>query len=69
MVVEALAHTYDFVVFATSSASEAKRVGPMCDAILVRDADPAAHALVDELSHVCADVSLIEDAKEELVAV
>ncbi len=69
MVVEALAHTYDFVVFATSAIEEAKRVGPLCDAILVRDADPAAQTLVDELSHVCADVSLIEDAKEELVAV
>ncbi|MGA8172854.1 MAG: exopolysaccharide transport family protein [Methylocystis sp.] len=68
MVVEALAQTYDFVVFTTMSAADALRLGPMFDTILLRDADPAARELLEEFSRSRADVSLIEDAAEDLVA-
>jgi hypothetical protein len=40
----------------------------MFDTILLRDADPAAGMLFDALSAFHVDVSLIEDAPEELVA-
>ncbi|HEY8136807.1 MAG TPA: lipopolysaccharide biosynthesis protein, partial [Methylocystis sp.] len=66
--VEALARTYDFVVFTTSDAANTLRLAPMFDTILLRDADPAAGELFDTLSRFHADVSLIEDAPEELVA-
>jgi NAD(P)-dependent dehydrogenase (short-subunit alcohol dehydrogenase family) len=68
MTVEALARTYDFVVFITTDAANALRLAPMFDTILLRDADPAAGMLFDALSRFHADVSLIEDAPEELVA-
>jgi succinoglycan biosynthesis transport protein ExoP len=68
MMVEALARTYDFVVFTTTDAANTLRLGPMFDTILLRDADPAAGELFDALSRSHADVSLIEDATEELVA-
>jgi Mrp family chromosome partitioning ATPase len=68
MTVEALARTYDFVVFTTTDAANTLRLAPMFDTILLRDADPAAGRLFDALSRFHADVSLIEDALEELVA-
>ncbi len=68
MTVEALARTYDFVVFTTTDAANTLRLAPMFDTILLRDADPAAGQLFDALSRFHADVSLIEDAPEELVA-
>ncbi len=68
MTVEALARTYDFVVFTTTDAANTLRLAPMFDTILLRDADPAAGRLFDALSRFHADVSLIEDAPEELVA-
>ena len=68
MTVEALARTYDFVVFTTTNAANTLRLAPMFDTILLRDADPAAENLFDALSRFHADVSLIEDAPEELVA-
>jgi polysaccharide biosynthesis transport protein len=68
MMVEALARTYDFVVFTTTDAANTLRLAPMFDTILLRDADPAAGELFDALSRFHADVSLIEDAPEELVA-
>jgi hypothetical protein len=68
MTVEALARTYDFVVFTTTDAANTLRLAPMFDTILLRDADPAAENLFDALSRFHADVSLIEDAPEELVA-
>jgi uncharacterized protein involved in exopolysaccharide biosynthesis len=67
MTVEALARTYDFVVFTTTDAANTLRLAPMFDTILLRDADPAGK-LFDALSRFHADVSLIEDAPEELVA-
>ncbi|MGA9824270.1 MAG: lipopolysaccharide biosynthesis protein, partial [Methylocystis sp.] len=66
--VKALARTYDFVVFTTTDAANTLRLAPMFDTILLRDADPAAEKLLDALSRFHADVSLIEDAPEELVA-
>jgi uncharacterized protein involved in exopolysaccharide biosynthesis len=66
--VEALARTYDFVVFTTTDAANTLHLAPMFDTILLRDADPAAGQLFDALSLFHADVSLIEDAPEELVA-
>ncbi len=68
MTVEALARTYDFVVFTTTDAANTLRLASMFDTILLRDADPAAEKLFDALSRFHADVSLIEDASEELVA-
>jgi Mrp family chromosome partitioning ATPase len=68
MVVDALAQTYDFVVFTTIAAASALHLGPMFDTILVRDEDPGAQELFDALSRSHADVSLIEDASEDLVA-
>ena len=68
MTVEALARTYDFVVFTTTDAANTLGLAPMFDTILLRDADPAAGKLFDALSRFHADVSLIEDAPEELVA-
>ena len=68
MTVEALARTYDFVVFTTTDAANTLRLASMFDTILLRDADPAAGPLFDALSRFHADVSLIEDASEELVA-
>ncbi len=66
--VEALARTYDFVVFTTTDAANTLRLASMFDTILLRDADPAAGQLFDALARFHADVSLIEDASEELVA-
>jgi uncharacterized protein involved in exopolysaccharide biosynthesis len=68
MAVEALAQTYDFVIFTTTAAAATLHLGPMCDTVLLRDADPAAQELFDALSRSHADVSLIEDASEDLVA-
>ncbi len=68
MTVEALARTYDFVVFTTTDAANMLPLAPLFDTILLRDADPAAESLFDRLSRFHADVSLIEDAPEELVA-
>lgn len=68
MVVDALAQTYDFVVFSIGATSDALRLSSMFDKILLRDADPAAHEMFDELSHVHRDVQLIEDATSDLVA-
>ena len=68
MTVEALARTYDFVVFTTTDAANTLRLASMFDTILLRDADPAAEKLFDALARFHADVSLIEDASEELVA-
>jgi uncharacterized protein involved in exopolysaccharide biosynthesis len=68
MTVEALARTYDFVVFTTTDAANTPPLAPLFDTILLRDADPAAESLFDALSRFHADVSLIEDAPEELVA-
>ena len=68
MVVDALARTYDFVVFSIGATSDVFRFSSMFDKILLRDADPAAHEMFDELSHVHRDVQLIEDATGDLVA-
>ena len=68
MTVEALARTYDFVVFTTTDVANTLRLASMFDTILLRDADPAAGMLFDALSAFHVDVSLIEDAPEELVA-
>ncbi len=68
MTVEALARTYDFVVFTTTDAANTLHLAPLFNTILLRDADPAAEKLFDALSRFHADVSLIEDAPEELVA-
>ena len=66
--VEALARTYDFVVFTTTDAANTLRLAPMFDTILLREAEPAAEKLYGALSRFHEDVSLIEDAPEELVA-
>jgi len=68
MAVEALTQTYDFVIFTTTAIAATLRLGPMCDTILLRDADPTAQELFDTLSRNHADVSLIEDASEDLAA-
>ena len=68
MLLEALARTYDFVVFATGDAANTLRLAPMFDKVLLRAADPAAQQLHDAVQRVCRDVSLIEDASDAQVA-
>jgi hypothetical protein len=69
MIVEALARTYDFVVFATSAAMNALTLAPMFDKILLRASDASADDLLKALSDACDDVSLIQDASGEPVAI
>lgn len=68
--VDALAQTYDFVVFATSSRDNAVTLAPLFDVALVAGADAAARELHDELAGAGADVHLLEapDAASGLAA-
>jgi uncharacterized protein involved in exopolysaccharide biosynthesis len=59
-VVDALAQTYDFVVFATSSRDNVVALAPLFDVALVAGADAAARELHDELARAGADVHLLE---------
>ena len=69
-VVDALAQTYDFVVFATSSRDSALALAPLFDVALVSGADAAARELHDELARAGADAHLLEapDAASGLAA-
>lgn len=69
VIVEALARTYDFVVFATSAAMNALTLAPMFDKILLRAADASTDDLLQALSDACDDVSIIQDASAEPVAI
>jgi uncharacterized protein involved in exopolysaccharide biosynthesis len=61
LVVDALAHTYDFVVFATASLEQARQLAPLVDMVFVLGAEGAADALRDELSRAGADAFLLEE--------
>ena len=63
-VIDALAQTYDFVVLSTAKPADALGLASMFDKILLRDADPMAPSLFDELSRDHKDVQLIEDADD-----
>ena len=69
-VVDALAQTYDFVVFATSSRDSALALAALFDVALVSGADAAARELHDELARAGADAHLLEapDAASGLAA-
>jgi len=69
VIVEALARTYDFVVFATSAAMNALTLAPLFDKILLRAADASTDDLLRALSDACDDVSVIQDAGVEPAAV
>ncbi len=61
-VIEALARTHDFVVFATSTAMNALSLAPMFDKVLVRASEAENKELLEALSQTCDDVCLIEDS-------
>ena len=61
-VIEALARTYDFVVFATSTAMNALSLAPMFDKVLLRASEAENDELLKALSQTCDDVCLIEDS-------
>jgi uncharacterized protein involved in exopolysaccharide biosynthesis len=61
-VVEALARTYDFIVFTTSTAIDALSLAPMFDKVLLRASQAENDELLTALSQSCDDVCLIEDS-------
>ena len=61
-IIEALARTYDFVVFATSTAMNALSLAPMFDKVLLRASEAKDAELLEALSQACDDVCLIEDS-------
>jgi polysaccharide biosynthesis transport protein len=67
-VLEALAQTYDFVVFCAQAGNLALSLAPLFDKILLRAADPQAPLLAERLAASCEDVALVEDAADDLVA-
>ena len=67
MTVEALARTYHFVVFTTTDAVNTLRLA-QCSTPFTAGRGPGGGELFDALSRFHVDVSLIEDAPEELVA-
>ncbi|MCC3247267.1 exopolysaccharide transport family protein [Methylocystis sp. WRRC1] len=69
LVVDALAHTYDFVVFAASRV-EARRLAPFVDLAFVLGGDAEAESLRAELAQAGADAQLLEGGAgaDDLVA-
>ncbi len=69
LVATALAHTYDFVVFA-ASAQQALRLAPHVDLAFVLGGDATAEALRAQLAQAGADAHLLENADnlDDLVA-
>jgi len=67
-VVDALAHTYDFVVVSTGTAENALGLGAMFNKILLRGAVPIEPKLLEALCGVCQDVSLVQDAESDQAA-
>ncbi|PPD44201.1 MAG: lipopolysaccharide biosynthesis protein [Methylocystis sp.] len=69
LVVTALAHTYDFVVFA-ASRDQALRLAPHVDLAFVLGDDAAAETLRDQLAQAGADAHLLEGraSADDLVA-
>jgi polysaccharide biosynthesis transport protein len=61
-IIEALARTYDFVVFATSTAMNALSLAPMFDKVLLRASEAKDAELLEALSQACDDVCFIEDS-------
>lgn len=62
LIVMALAHTYDFLVFA-ASAEQAKRLAPHVDLGFVVGGDEAAETLREELSQEGCDAHLLEEVE------
>lgn len=62
LVVQALAGAYDFVVFATASIDNARRLAPLFDMTLAQGEGAEAGALCAELSAAGLNVSLVGDA-------
>ena len=61
-VIEALARTYDFIVFTTSTAINALSLAPMFDKVLLRASQAENDDLLKALTQACDDVCLIEDS-------
>lgn len=68
LVVEALAQTYDFVVFGVEDGEAVLALAPAFDKILLRARDPLALALAQRLAALGCDVSIVEDAESDLAA-
>jgi succinoglycan biosynthesis transport protein ExoP len=69
MIVEALAQTYDFVVFATGGIESAQHLAPLFDMVLVQGGEPEADVWREALAQGGANVSVLEDrAEDELAA-
>ncbi|WP_018265109.1 exopolysaccharide transport family protein [Methylosinus sp. LW4] len=61
-VLEALAQTYDFIVFATRDYDRAMFLAPSFDIVLVSGSERAAEAVIDELAQAgVSDAFLLED--------
>jgi hypothetical protein len=67
LVVEALTHTYDFVVFATFVQSQALELAPLFNIALVREIDPL-QSLRTELAHAGCEVLDLDEAPADLAA-
>jgi hypothetical protein len=69
LVLTALAHTYDFLVFA-ASREEAMRLAPHMDLAFVLGSDAEAETLRAEIAQSGADAHLLEGARasDDLVA-
>lgn len=63
LIVMALAHTYDFIVFA-ASAERAQRLAAHVDLAFVLGGDAAAEALRAQLAQAGADAHLLEDVSQ-----
>ena len=67
LVVEALAHTYDFLVFATFVQAQALELAPLFNIALVREID-SLHSLREELAHAGCEVFDLDAGPADLAA-
>lgn len=67
LVVEALAHTYDFLVFATFVQAQALELAPLFNIALVREIK-SLHSLREELAHAGCEVFDLDAAPADLAA-
>ncbi len=59
---EALTRSYDFIIFAASTAMNALSLAPMFDKVLLQASEAKDAELLEALSQACDDVCLIEDS-------
>ena len=68
LALEALAHSYDFVVFATSSVASACALGPLFDSVLLHAPQPRAESLLAQLADAGVEASLVDAASPNKAA-